>query len=445
MSGIRLMIHWFRPICLVLVVLLAACGGGGGGAEVVTSDTPSLPPEVVAPEDDDSINEVEVFKATSPYRDTIATCVKVTSASESCTLSALPILGLEVESPSVQDIMNRVVVSHSWMGTRFEAILNELPAAMLPLFKGITAVVIDDDIRPAYYTTLTGAIYLDPAYIWLTVEEKQTINNKEDPRAGYSDPLQFRSLWRYVDNGERLILSGSLSDDSTRELDSIIKSFAQLLLHELAHANDFIPPSGYDLLETSLPISAAINATEQNRISHRLTASSALLSDTMHSLGQVMFSGVSPSASDLEITATVVGEAFEQDVASDDYAYSNRYEDTAMLFEEAMMKYFFNIDRDIAYTSAPEGDNCSEYLVKWGVRNRIGDSDVKPRALFVVEEIFPSVELSMFFQDLSYPNTMTIDESWCASIDFASTSLTNTQQKPRNRGLNPGEFLRPYL
>lgn len=433
-----------RLAILIFIQLFLITSCGGGGSTVVSNDSEQEPP-IIAPGDDDSIDEVEVFKPNSPFVGVIANCIKAASIEESCTLNTLPVLGLVIDNPTVTDVMNRVVVSNEWMGIRFEEILNQLPGEILPLFKGITAVVIDDDIRPAYYTTRTGAIYLDPAYLWLSVEEKQTINNKEDPRSGFSDPLQFRSLWRYVDNGERLSFVGSLDDDSTRELEDIIKSFAQLLLHELAHANDFVPQSGYDALDRRLQISAAINAIADNRISHRLTATSALTSPAMYSLGEVMFRGGTPSESDLVLSATEVGEAFEQDAASDDYAYSSLYEDTAMLFEEAMMKYFFDIDRDVGYTVAPEGETCESYVVKWGVRNRLGDSNVKPRALYVSEEIFPQLEFSLFFQEFPLPTNMRIDQDWCSSIDFSPENNPSIPQKPSNRSIRPNEFIRPYL
>jgi hypothetical protein len=94
-----------------------------------------------------------------------------------------------------------------------------------------------------------------------------------------------------------------------------------------------------------------------------------------------MYHGKSASFTQTQLTALEVGEAFELDIANDDYAYASRYEDVAMLFEEAMMKYLFSIDRDIAYTNRPAtGSNCDAYRVAWGVRGRLGDSDVKARA-----------------------------------------------------------------
>ena len=71
-------------------------------------------------------------------------------------------------------IMQRLVVSHDWMGQRFKEVLDILPAEILQLMSGVTAVVIDDDIRPSYYTNWTGAIYLDPANLWLTNDDSLT-------------------------------------------------------------------------------------------------------------------------------------------------------------------------------------------------------------------------------------------------------------------------------
>ncbi len=421
-------LNLIRDISLVVALLfLSACGGGGKG------------------DADEGLSNTYAFESNGPYANVLAACIQADSDSELCSLNRLPILGLDNENLSIPMIMDRLVVSHQWMGTRFEYVLYNLPPEMLNLFKGVTAVVIDDDIRPAYYTSNTGAIYLDPDFIWLTNAEKDTINKKEDFRAGFADPLAFRSPWRYVNDGDWVSSVGSLRDNSERALDDIIPIIASLLLHELAHANDFIPPSSYELIDRQNTVRQASGNVAHLQPSNILTRETPLESSTMYALGAVMFRG-EPASNDIRaISATQVGETFETDGAADDYAYSSRFEDTATLFEEAMMNYLFGIDRDIAFTSAPgEEDTCDQYIVKWGVRNRIGNSNVKARAQFVLNQLLPNLDLTMYFQDLPPPTDLRKEVDWCVSINLEGTPIALQKRSISSKQIMNHPGLIPY-
>ncbi len=401
--------------------MVVSCGGSGD--EPVNRDFESL----------------RVYKSDSPYQDTAARCARAESNSQYCTLATLPLLGIDYSDPGIPQIMERVVVSHAWMGERFEELLYELPQELLPLFRSVTAIVIDDDIRPAYYSPGTGAIYLDPAFLWLTVAEKQTINPKQDYRAGFDDPLAFRQLNRYTKDGALPYRHLSLLDESTRELDDIVLLIARLLLHELAHANDFFPP---DLLYTlpldQKPYDTALSI-ESMWVSRRLSDDMPLSSNTMFSLAGVMYRGDDPSVSDLAITASEVGDAFEPDGAGDDYGYSSENEDLAMLFETSMMKYFFDADYELAFTDVPEDLSlCSSYQIGWGIRNRFAHEMVIDRAQFAVNNLLPDLDIQHFF-DTTDPATE-ISGDWCLEA-----SNSDDQQKPQFKRLTPIERLRPYL
>jgi hypothetical protein len=88
-----------------------------------------------------------------------------------------------------------------------------------------------------------------------------------------------------------------------------------------------------------------------------------------------------------------------------------------MLLEEAMMKYFFDIDRDIAFTPVPaDPAGCSDYIVEWGNRSRIGDAEVIARAEFVVTEMLPGLDSSLFFEELPFPTFMQTGLDWCSNL-----------------------------
>lgn len=408
------------PQMLITMVILTGCNGGD--------------------ESNKDLDDLRAFKSDSPYRDVIQGCVEAETTARSCTLTTLPTLGMDYNDPGIPQIMERVAVSHAWMGERFEELLHELPQEMLPLFRGVTAIVIDADIRPAYYTALTGAIYLDPAFLWLSLEEKASVSKKQDYRAGFDDPLAFRALGRYVKDGAPAFEFGSLTDGSTRELQDIVLLCASLLLHELAHANDFIPHDAHDALNPNAKVVDAIGDIADHWVSSQLALTDPLLSDTMFSLAGVMFRGNTPSSYDLDITAIEVGEAFSPDGAGHTYAYTSQFEDMAMLFESAMMKYFFDVDYEMAFTDAPgfpESAYCDSYIIGWGVRNRVGDNNVRARAEMSAVQLLPLSDFSAFFDAMEAPTEISGD--WCLEItEFG-------QQKPRNYHMEMSDIIRPYL
>jgi hypothetical protein len=175
---------WFIVIAALLVT---ACGGGSSGSGGGGGDTSPPPAPTPMFEGMDVVNfpmaVTSPASADSPYANQLRDCVFSNTRSESCTLGTLPLLGMDTRNPTIDDVMDRVLVSHEWMGTRFRDLLEALPDDMLLLMRGVTAVVISSDVRPSFYWTRTGAIYLDPDYIWLTPEERADIPTRRTSAA----------------------------------------------------------------------------------------------------------------------------------------------------------------------------------------------------------------------------------------------------------------------
>jgi len=407
-----------------IILLLQACSGGSGGNS----------------SGDNGISDIKIYNSNSPFAAVLSDCAKADTPSNSCTLETLPLIGQETNTPTIDDIMERVTVSHEWMGLRFEQLLGQLPSEVLPLFKAVTAIVIDADIRPSYYDTIAAAIYLDPSYLWLSVAEKRTINLKEDYRSNFDDPLAFRSFSRYVQNGDYAYDYWSLTDESTRNISDIKLSASRVLLHELAHANDFMPPGSYINLDSNQSVYHAIGAISNDWISSRLYALNPLQSSTMFSLADVMYRGYTPTQADLQISASQVGEAFETDGASDDYGYTTQYEDIAMLFESSMMKYLYDVDHEVGFvTTLPYDGWCYDYQIRWGAIGRIGDLNVKDRAQLISSEISTDMNLSAFFDTLE--DVTGTSGNWCTPAQRSSVSALSTKKKHLRRE----DFHRPYL
>jgi hypothetical protein len=395
-----------RICCFAALLFLGACSGGGTTAY-------DLGPGGSDPD----LSDISVYVSDGPYAEVLKACSTADMASL-CTLGTLPLIGYDSPAPTIPDVMSRVLVSHPWMALRFEEVLNQLPPDMLTLFKGVTAIVIDSDIRPSFYSGGTAAIYLDPASLWLTNEEKATISRVADYRSNFGAALQFVELWRYVKDNDYAYASYSLTGTETRQFSDITYPLARLLFHELAHANDLLPPGYQPVLDPQMTPYQAILSLADVTIAERLHAASPLTSELWLSLAQVLYRGVPATLEQISYSADVVGASFESDVANETYSYSSKHEDVAMLFEEAMMNYHFGIDRDIAFTGLPLtiSPECDDYRVRWGVRNRLGDPDVKPRAEFVAAELLPGVNFATFFAGFPEPTSMAIDQGWCSNL-----------------------------
>ena len=393
--------------CLAFLLLLGACSGGGGSSS-----------DRSAPDLSDSF----VYMLDSPYAPVLKNCATATDEADLCSMDVLPLIGQDTSTPTVADVMDRVVVSHAWMGARFEQVLKQLPPDILTLFKGVTGIVIDSDIRPSSYRWGPAVIYLDPANLWLTNDEKATISRASDYRSDYGADLQFISLWRYVLNNDYAYDYYPLNGTETRQSGDVLYPMAAILYHELGHANDFLPPTLQSSLDRHLtPYRAILSLLDVNVAAH-LYATYPLQSQIWGDLGQVLYFGIPPTEEQQSYSAAYVGNQFGSDVASDPYGYSTIHEDLAMLFEETMMKYHYDIDRDVAFTDRPASGTptCDDYLVQWGTRNRIGKTTVKSRAQLVAGELLPEADLTAFFASLPAPTAMTTGRGWCSNLSLGA-------------------------
>lgn len=412
-------------LAVLLVVFLTACGGGGDddGKHQVVGDA-----------SDNFSGEITAFAANndSPYKDILADSVYFVTSKSSPVLSVLPLIGQEYDNPTIENVMDRVIITHNWMGNRFKELLQVLPDDLLQLMKSVTAIVIASDIRPAFYWSFTGAIYLDPQYLWLTYEEKMTINQKIDYRSGFAGELNYRTPWRYVKNNDYIYEGFDWDSTEYRTIEDTKYKFAELLYHELAHANDFFPPSMVSDISPNQTVYDASVSIKGNRISDIIKNIYPLNSDILRELAQVIYKGNTPTDEQISMTPEMIVEEFENDWANDDYNYYTQYEDLAMIFEEVMMYYHFGIERDFAITKVPEVENPtgSDYIVVWGQRNRIADSNVKNKAKLIVSYILPELDLSDYFNNLSAPIEMEAEKNWIENLYISSVPAPVKKLEP---------------
>ncbi|QOL25185.1 hypothetical protein LP316_12885 [Thalassotalea sp. LPB0316] len=420
------------------IISFEATDSESGQSDVVAVLVENKPP--VNPNDpyfDEPVATVFTYQSNSPYADDIVGCVYSNQLNSSCTLATLPLIAQETTSPTVDDIMNRVVVSHQWMGDRFKSFLeNHDPHNDFKnLLRATTAVVLSYDVRPSFYWAATGAIYLDPENLWQTALERDTINEAPDYRSSFGNDLQFVMPWRYVNNNDYAYVRQSRANRTDRDIQDNLHRLTSLLYHELAHANDFFPPAEWQSHASSARILDAATAT--NWESDKLDATYPLSSQVMKNLADVSFRGNNASTTQRNYTPNDIASFFTGDNASDYYAYLTPREDLAMLFEELMMQSRYGIRRDVAVTNLPQGNNISitDYIVAWGQRGRIAEPNVSVRADYVTTRILPEFDVDTAINALPTPIAMTAGNDWLENLAISPAPMPVSTLKLGNQSL----------
>ena len=316
------------------------------------------------------------------------------------------------------------------MTHRIKELLTALPNEYLHLFRPVTGIAIADYVGPSHYWAATGGIYINPSFLWLTQEEKDNVAVYEDERIEKSKQLKFRVKWRYVgQNSTTPILSGAAANNiDERQLQNILGIFAAMLSHELAHANDYLPPHALELLDHQETFADAVYYGRNNdipmlRISKNLQEKYPI-ANQLTNLARAYYGGID-SAGYQDWQASDVGFSFQYDGASSLYGHYSKEEDIAMLFEEIMMKEFFSLDRELGFADvaddlAHNNTDCQADKVRWAQRNRFAAPSVRQRAEYVARQILPEYDFSELFNRL--PSSTQLETDWCShhnSIDIS--------------------------
>jgi len=349
-------------------------------------------------------------------------CVLVDSIEESCPLSTLPFIGTGDRDPTHAEIFDRLLVTHDWMGQRFAELLVDAPDELVRLFGSTTAIVIGSHVRPSNYSSLHGAIQLDPALLWLSRDEKRTVSTEADYRSGFGADLQFMFFSRWAIGETRAWTFFDLADDSERQLSDIRLPTMQLLYHELAHANDFMPRDQLSRLDPGDTVYEAIHEGDFEWLNQQLARDWPLTSNELKTLAAVRYRGEQPGDSQLSVQADYAGALMNGDAAARFYSYHTDAEDLATAFAMAMMYRHHGVNLNIGYVVKPADlDNvtCDDLEVGWGVRNRLADPAVLRRSVRLLERLAntPDAALGKMVSDLraSPQVLMRAGESWCTN------------------------------
>jgi hypothetical protein len=373
------------------------------------------------------VSRVYPYKATSPFAADLVRCtydaaLQWTGAGKNaCALATLPFLHQTTggNEPTVAQIMDRVLVSHDWMGAVFEQFIAGADKADIRrLLNGVTAIVIGAQVRPSFYYGLTGAIYLDADNFWLTPRERDVINEAPDFRADFDRDLAYSGVWRYTLANNNVFLPWPATSRLARTVDYLLYEAGWLMYHELAHAADFLPPATRNGLNSAMTVWDNLGPRFQasQLASDELARNSPLQSVEMRALAQVKFQGATATPAQRSYTPPQVAGFFAPDSATDEYNYSTTREDIAMLFEEFMMFRNHGVRRDVAITDkigpATTGDTL---IVRWGSRGRVAETAIRPRVKLAVGSLAPWIDAASV-DAFPAPLAMRAGESWNANL-----------------------------
>lgn len=380
----------------------------------------------------------DIFAANqnSPFKQALQRCIYNNNipARPDCSFSELPLLGMSTngETPSVSDILDRTLVSHPWMAERFENYLTNSSVGldMRNLLRAVSAVVISYDVRPSFYWVATGAIYLDANSFWQTPQERDTLNDVPDYRSNFGSDLQFKVFWRYTKNNDYYPATSYPKQNRTqRTFADVEASISWLMYHELAHANDFFPPSAWPYISTNLtPLDYFQSRGSSSDI---LDATYPLRSDEMHALAQVRYRNETATNLQKSYVGADIADFFEPDIAPSFYAYLTTREDFATLFERYMMLYRLDSHADIAIIDATDND---DFIVAWGQRNRITDIALRDRVSFVVQRVYPEItDVRESFTLLPEPIMMDTNLGWFDNLAISTDTSTDQNERTRSK------------
>lgn len=106
-----------------------------------------------------------------------------------------------------------------------------------------------------------------------------------------------------------------------------------------------------------------------------------------------------------------------------------------MLVEEVLTNYYFGLNRMVSFLEVPasQDPSCTEYTVRWGVRNRAATPAVRERARLVLTSILDEGDVSRYLDNMPATEDLERGVGLCESL----------QRLPNSSGTLPGRFIAP--
>jgi len=347
-----------------------------------------------------TIADAKPFRTASAYSSVLKTCYQVAVAN-ACNLGVLPLIGQEAAEPTIDSIMNRVVVTHDWMGTRFEQILSRYSQDELNLFKPVAIIFIGSSVNNSTYLGGKAVLELGPSLLWLTPDEKfaietNTSNDDTGITVNTRDALQFSTVFFNLKDN---IIVDSNSDQTERDWNSMFYRLTPQLYQRSIFAANRINPATYTAeLSNTTPLDL-FSETTSGLFAQTLHDDPTLTDNDseLYGLANVYYKNM--IATDFQKTRTAgdVGARFANQGKMDFFSYTSPVADAQQLFAAGMLLYKHGITTDILFLDAANAN--FNQIIGFGQSNRMASGLVAPRAKFVMQAVLgSSAQLDQFFE-----------------------------------------------
>ncbi len=415
-------------VALLSVFLVSACSSSSAtnDGRIVGEDGFT---RLVIPEADKFVRSSDLayaYKADGPYASILKDCA-TRGVEDSCLLSELPMLHQEDPNPTVGLIMNRVLVTHDWMGLRFQELLAQLPREALKMFAPVTHIIVGGDgAERAQYNAYGNVFTVGPRILWLTADEKLAVfestggpgSSEED------DEFMFEFHWRYMKGDNYATRTESLE---SRNFDQMFGRFQTEVFYDLAFANNITYPAIIDSLPTNI---STVDVFDDylTGFADGLYAQPGVSSGSsiLYQLSEAYYDDdVAPTELQSSYLPDYVASIFADDGMPMFFSYRNNWSETSRLLQLGMLSYFSDIYIDIAFTNpAPDFEvlGCDDLKIAWGVRNRLANPAVATKTKYLMEQILgQSAQLDNFFaNEIGTETPLPVDAGWCDSIRLLS-------------------------
>lgn len=269
-----------------------------------------------------------------------------------------------VEVPSipredqVESILGSTLISHDWQKERFRDFLLRTRPEIISMLSCVKGVAISSDIRPSFYYSPSGGIYLDAGYFAATPEESGTVSSNPDSREQNFDQIDL--LFFTVDTVK------PKTADEARYL-----NLEGLLAHELAHACDFKAAAlNGRYLSDDLP------ETPENAV---------------YQLAQWLYFGNQGAKQKLaQYTPEDIGRSFEESPIVDIYGYGNQFEHLAMIVQNHLAFEFDGNNRVDLLTDNPrENQSLRDFPIYWGMTGKFCQPDLFAKGREITKRAVP--------------------------------------------------------
>ncbi len=239
----------------------------------------------------------------------------------------------------VETILSSTLIIHDWQKERLRSFLLKTRPEIISMMSCVKAVAISSDIRPSFFYSPSGAIYLDARYFAATPEEAGTVSTNPDAREQNFDQIDL--LFFTVDTVK------PKTAEEARYID-----LESLLAHELAHACDFKAAA-----VNGLYLSDALPETPENAVYH---------------LAQWLYFGDASAKEKLaKYTPAEIGRSYQESPIVDIYGYGNQFEHLAMIVQNHLAFEFDGNNRvDLLTDNPKENQNLREFPIYWGMTGK---------------------------------------------------------------------------